>query len=269
MTTPGDWDDWDAACAILGDLDYEAQYVAIRGLLRRQRDVDAALEKELAELVEFAKRTSGSRNEQAVEEYGVGFYTSVFQDAAHSMAAAGMLAPFVESLFTQAFRGIREQRGLRGIRDEGHPRWSMDAEQRWDCHCVVNSPKSDIARGIIQLSEASGLITYLPTDLKLTLEALFGYRNKMFHGGFEWQPEIREKFAARIANDKWPSNWFDKACSGGQPWIFYLTDAFVDHCLEMIEAVLRGFGAFTKALIVSAPLVKSDAPQWVRDRLKE
>ena len=32
-------------------------------------------------------------------------HQSVFQDAAHSMAAVGMLAPFVESLFKQAFPG--------------------------------------------------------------------------------------------------------------------------------------------------------------------
>jgi len=77
------------------------------------------------------------------------------------------------------------------------------------------------------------------------LRALFAYRNKMFHWGFEWPPEERKAFAAQIA--QWPSNWFATATEDGNPWIFYLTDVFVDHCLEQVDQVVLGIGAYVDA----------------------
>jgi len=34
---------------------------------------------------------------------------SIYQSIAHSMAAAGMLAPFIESVFRAAFRSVRRE----------------------------------------------------------------------------------------------------------------------------------------------------------------
>ncbi|MCX7382601.1 MAG: hypothetical protein NT133_14565 [Alphaproteobacteria bacterium] len=72
--------------------------------------------------------------------------------------------------------------------------------------------------------------------------ALVSYRNNMFHNGFEWPPETREKFSARIKNDGWPGNWFTQATRGDVPWVFYMSDDFVAKCLELIEKVLDGVG---------------------------
>lgn len=240
-------DDWEAACGILGDLDYEAQFVAIRSLIRRQRDVDATLDKEMAEIAEFAKGSSGFRNERAVEEWGVNFHASIFQSAAHSMAAVGMLAPFIESLFVHAYRGIHDHEHVRTAIAGSHQRWRMAVEAQWDPHFA--SPKRvHLVDGILELAEATGLAPHMPHDLRLTLSALFGYRNKMFHYGFEWPPEQRAGFASRIVNEKWPANWFEKATRGPpqEPWIFYLSDEMVSHCLKTTEAVLKGFGAFVR-----------------------
>ena len=35
--------------------------------------------------------------------------------------------------------------------------------------------------------------------------------------------------------NRWLSDWFSKATSDDEPWMFYMTSAFVDHCLEMAE----------------------------------
>jgi hypothetical protein len=54
----------------------------------------------------------------------------------------------------------------------------------------------------------------------------------MFHQGFEWSESERAKFAKATA--AWPAEWFSQATSGGEPWVFYLTDVFVDHVLATV-----------------------------------
>jgi hypothetical protein len=236
-------DDWGTACGLLGDLDYEKQYVSIRSLLHRQKHADTELEKEIEEIDAFARRSTGSANERAIEDYGVAFYSSIFQSAAHSMAAVGMLAPFIETLFKRAYQSIRDNERLRGAIDADHPRWKMNSGQQWDAR------KPQVVDGIFGLAEATGLAPFMPSDLRSTLAALFLYRNKMFHQGFEWLPEERADFTERVAISGWPETWFGKAITGDQPWIFYLSDEFISHCLKMIEAVINGFGAFARARI--------------------
>jgi hypothetical protein len=238
-------DDWDAACGVLGDLDYEKQYIAIRALLRRQSRADAEIQREMEELTEYARRSTGWANERAIEEYGVSFYDSIFQGAAHSMAAVGMLAPFVESLFTQAFQGIRDQPRFGTALVTSHVRWSMPDDVRWNPRFAFPA-RLYVVDGIFELAEATGLATHLPSDLKPALVALFAYRNKMFHSGFEWPVEERRRFADRVAKEKWPSSWFETATTGGEPWVFYLSEDYISHLLQFVEAVLRGFGAFVR-----------------------
>jgi hypothetical protein len=86
----------------------------------------------------------------------------------------------------------------------------------------------------------------MPNDPEPVLQALFEYRNKMFHCGFEWPPVERKRFAEKRDRDKWPSDWFSMATSGEEPWIFYLTEAFSEHCLDIIYSVLSGIGAFAR-----------------------
>jgi hypothetical protein len=49
------------------------------------------------------------------------------------MAAVGMLAPFVESLFKQAFPGIRDLLDRNGRVPIAHARWTMPKDKQWDC----------------------------------------------------------------------------------------------------------------------------------------
>jgi hypothetical protein len=170
------------------------------------------------------------------------------------MAALGMLAPLIESLFVQCFAGIRRILATSAPPlSSSHPRWQWPTRKQWDCHYYLaeNKRKKGLSKGILELATVIGLSARMPDDLEPMLEALFEYRNAMFHYGFEWPPIERQKFDIRRA--KWPSNWFSVSTSGNQPWIFYVTDTFIDHCFVVMEAVLSGIGAFAREQSLLVP----------------
>jgi len=121
----------------------------------------------------------------------------------------------------------------------------MPLEKQWDCRFVSKGGKNIVA-GILELAEASGLAADLPSDLPATLSALFAYRNKMLHFGFEWPNSKRNAFAKTIVEQHWPQEWFSQWTSDGKPFIFYLTDAYVDLCLKTINSIIPGLGKFLR-----------------------
>jgi hypothetical protein len=236
-----------AIYSVIDDLDYMAQLSAVRALLERHKQHDENLEHRMKDIAELAKRTSGLANERVIDDWGEHFYMSIFQDAAHSMAAVGMLAPLTEAIFSRSFAGLRRllENDTHGL--SLHPRWQWSTEQQWDCHYVyVKNGRREkrLVEGILQLSDAIGLSPYLPPTLQPTLQALFEYRNKMFHHGFEWPTSVRRDFNNR--KTIWPKDWFSAASSDNEPWIFYLTAMFITHCLNTIDDIVSGIGAFAR-----------------------
>ncbi len=242
-------DDRDYACILLPDLDYDAQLKAIHNLLQRHRKTESALSDEIRDIENHARQLTGFRNQQAVDEWIERLHDSVYQDAAHSMAAVGMLAPLVESIFYQALLKVRDHLLLTSLHMQSHPRWQHNDDKQWDCHFIWRGTKwtKDLVAGIYDLAEAVGLADYLPVDLRQKLQALFGYRNKMFHLGFEWPMNELQKFAKRT-ND-WPNDWFRAAKRDGTPWIFYMTEPFVSQCAVAIEQVIESIGIFARDLM--------------------
>ena len=168
-----------------------AQLVAIRGLLYRQERADQELSNKIKEADEDARQTRGRANDHAVDVYVDLAEMSCYQDAAHSMAAVGMIAPFIESAFREAFRSIGN-----GLPDE------------------------NLVRNIVKRVEEVGMKEYLPADLEPTLSALFTYRNKMFHGGFEWSSKELKRFEKQLDKKRWPPDWFSRATINDEPWMF-------------------------------------------------
>jgi hypothetical protein len=233
--------DRDMAEGFLFRVNYEAQLSAISDLLRRNNAED----QRLAAAVNL--NAEDAQSQQAVDEWGELFYTSVYQDAAHSMAAVGMIAPLMESLFVQGLNEI----GKAYFRDSlpNAKRAIPDPKDFWNCQkyydrrepIIGNRTKDNVVLGIGQLAGAIDLTPHLPADLMPTLEALFDYRNTMFHNGFEWPEDHCLKFKSRIAEKDWQSR-FSCSSRGGEPWIFYMTQQFEDHCLAMSGRIIDASG---------------------------
>ena len=78
----------------------------------------------------------------------------------------------------------------------------------------------------------------------MTLEALFRYRNNMFHNGFEWPDAKIESFAAE--RSKWPEGWFEIAERNDKPWLFYMSPQFCTHCVTTVDGIIDGTGRYLK-----------------------
>lgn len=221
------------------DYDLEAQLIAIRAFLAGSKEAEAG---QAAEIRALADRAEKARSEHVVGMWTDALHASVYHDAARSAAAVGMLAPFIENLFTGIFRGI----GKMGADALGHvpdsSRSSRALALFWDPHHYLGDGevKSDLIRGIVQLADASGLRPHLPQDLEQVLQALLGYRNQVLHNGLEWPLEHREKFANQVT--KWPKAWFEKAESSHKPWVWYMSDAFIQRVLSFVDEVLDAAG---------------------------
>ena len=200
---------------VLQDLDYHAQLSAIRNLLFWQKQSKDKLEADIKEAEVYAAKTSGALNEHAVDELTDLLHSSCYEHAAYSMAAVGMLAPLVESVFRQGFQDIAE-----------------------------TLPQGALAKNITRLVDKVDMTRYMPKDINPMLSALFDYRNKMFHCGFEWPIKERQRFEDRLNNSDWPSNWFLKATSGEEPWMFYMSPKFVELCLDRTEQIIEGIRRF-------------------------
>ena len=236
--------DRDRALILMYEYDLGAQLLAIKDVLHRNRKSDEALAAQIKSL-DAAIGESTSEDAGQLEDWRIDrLHSSVFQDAAHSMSAVGMLAPFMESLFVAVFKGLQTKQQEGNL--DSNVRTVALADHFWDPHHVFDRSghRVNIAQGILQLSDSIGLREFLPDDLDRTLSALFAYRNKMFHHGFEWPLGERQSFERTIQQKKWPQSWFAKSMSGGDPWIVYLSSNFIEHCLTTIDQVLEGVGSY-------------------------
>ncbi len=240
--------DRDYAEYLLGeDIDLDAQMAAIRDLLNRHKSAEDALSVDIDELGEAAQKASGRYAEHLVDLSVEGMWRSTYQAAAHSMAAASMLAPIMESILVRLFAKIGELPWPQ-LDAERHARAGGGHRAFWNAQIYFSSKdgeKSDIVRGARQLAATTGLADYLPGDFDTAFEALVIYRNKMFHNGFEWPTEVRGKFEILVAARGW-GEWFNSSRTNHEPWIFYMTPAFVDRCLDLVDQTLEAIGRLAR-----------------------
>jgi hypothetical protein len=230
----------------LEEIDVEAQLAAARSLLRRNQAADEALAEEIKG---FEKQAREVDEEQAwlVEDMWVErIHSSVYQDAANSMAAVGMLAPMFESLFTNLFRALSRSGEKASDQTDRTKRAEADY---WNPQVLFGSKgRSDnLVGGILQLSADTGLSKLLPKDYGQVLTILFAYRNMMFHNGFEWPVDRRESFAEILKAQGAPDTWFLTATRNHAVWIYYMSPEFVNRCLTLVDEVLTAIGVQTAA----------------------
>lgn len=233
-------EDIDYAGEFLPDIDYLAQLRAIRDLLDRH----AEEERLATHRIQSINSTEPMR-QQFVDEAVAEMHASVYQDAAHSMAAVGMLAPLVETIFRIAFLNIGARYDSLPAWTSPHGRLQRPGKTRWDCSLVFKDGKwvNGILEGVRELCDALELTTALPSEFWLRFDALVAYRNKMFHHGFEWPEKVREEFWTRVET----SGFFTVATTNDRPWIVYMTAAFRRELLVDIERILSAIGALAKA----------------------
>lgn len=226
------------------EFDLRSQLIAIRHFLSRNRAAEAEVSAQIQRLADSAKAASGEHAEHLVDLWVDEMHGSVFHDGVNSVAAVGMLAPLVEALFVQMFKHLGKSAHPGPT---AHAREVIAHAELWDPHQFYRRGSRDpnFIEGALQLAEMTGLSSKLPTDTKQVLTALFTYRNAMLHSGLEWPEEARARFERRHGAE-WPKAWFSSSRSGGAPWIFYMTPAFVERCLTFVEELMDAFGGMTR-----------------------
>ena len=243
----------DFACLVLENVDYDSQLRAIKELLNLHQQIARTRSLKIAEIEEEIPKRRGIDRMHAENDRIDLCHESVYEDAAHSLAAIGMLAPFIETVFSQVFESVKQKYEGKTLPTPDHPRWKAEEAKRWNCRWYYSKKKggieNDVTQGILELARVTGLLPYLPTELRPILKALFGYRNNMLHNGFEWPLDTRNKFHKRTT-EEWPKEWFSWARSGDAPWVCYMTDALINECLVYIDQIISAIGHFVTEKLV-------------------
>jgi hypothetical protein len=175
------------------------------GMLSRNRSAA-----DIAELEERARTYSGPYHHHVVDEHVDAMWRSSYSDAAVSLSAIGMIVPMAESVFSQSFQSLGSMYLAKRLEPPDHRRWQRAGRraEHWNCQWYFgrDEPRNDIISGLPQLSEASGLSAYLEPDMMDWLAAMLSYRNRMFHGGFEWSVAQRNQFKALISVRNWDAH---------------------------------------------------------------
>lgn len=254
--TPGDFDsfldDRDYLYTLVHNIDWQSQLLAVRLMLSRNRQAGEAFSKAIDKDEADVKAYKGPHQDHWVDRHVDMLHESVYRDAAESMAAIGMIAPMVESTLGQSLAALGDMYVRRNISPSNHKRWKRagDHAARWNCQVYFDSDKqakNNIILGMPQLAEASGLDQFLPKDFMAWFEAMFTYRNFMFHGGFEWSIERREFFEKEIEKHGW-DQFFTCSTSNNRPWIYYIKNEAIDTLPTMVEDMLDSLGRYAKSL---------------------
>ena len=230
------------------DIDDESQLRAIRGVLVRNRGAEIRLAAEMERLDALAKST---RSERAADDLHDLFDVSTYQDAAHSMVAASLLAPFIEGVLHRAVRGIEHLKETSVVRSRRRRTWQ------------------DTTQDMAEI----GLTPYMPSDFDQVGDALFLYRNKVLHCGLEWPPDDRNEFNGR--RREWPLDWFSTVTSNSVPVMFLMTPTFVRRCFVLADQIIGGLIDFQDsnsalfADVVDAPPGWLDAYLQVTKKLEQ
>ena len=204
--------------------DYMSQWVAIRGVLQRNLEAE---DRASARIIEFGADICV----HSYLQHRMDLHSATqrreknFLDAAHSMAAIGLIAPLMESLFGRIVLYFKDV-------------------QTWErCRRRVG-----VAEAFLQIAEDIDLKIYLPVHLDKILLALFAYRNKMFHCGLEWPDRDRKNFNMRVLSDEW-TRYFSRTESASEFWFFYMRKGFVERLYDTFYDIIDGVGSYARPII--------------------
>ncbi|MGO7821237.1 hypothetical protein ACC684_28715 [Rhizobium ruizarguesonis] len=254
--TPGYFDnfldDRDYLYTLVHTIDWQSQLLAVRLMISRNRRAGEAFSKAIEDEEAEVKAYNGPHQDHYVGHYVDMVRESVYRDAAESMAAIGMIAPLIESTLGQSLAALGDMYDRKNISPGKHERWTRAEKHkaRWNCQFYYNGKKeakNNIILGMPQLAGACGLHKFLSQDFMTWFEAMFTYRNFMFHGGFEWTIERRDFFEKESQKKGW-DRFFTCSTTNDRPWIYYINDEAIVAFPTMVESMLDSLGRFTKSL---------------------
>lgn len=247
----------DHILTLIDNVEWDSQLQAIRVLIGRNRkareDFSAYIQQSEDEVAAY----SGPHHDHYVDQHVDLLHETVYRDAAESMAAIGMIAPMVESILRQALAALGRMYQEKSMAPPTHQRWTRADkgthkwEDRWNCQLYFNrngQASSNIPLGFPQLAQACGLARYLSAEFLTWFKAMFNYRNFMFHGGFEWSVGNRQLFTEMIEKEEGWQQFFTCSTSGGEPWIYYLSNETIDDMPDRVGKMLDELGQFAKEL---------------------
>jgi len=208
-------------------------------------------------------------------------HLSTYQSAAISHSCIAAFAPFVEGFYTHEFywqQYLFETKDSYTTPNLLCQRWQICKTFNayfWNPNKYVDKSLNvytDIARGIPQLIDALGMKDRMPDNYEEILACLFTYRNKSFHGGYEWTTENRRKFAKFIEEKAIRKTWFSCSTSGGEPQVYYATNEFIQVCLKACEYIVRSFDEMHYKWIQTKQYSRADDLQfekYMREKINQ
>lgn len=238
---------------ILDDkIDWDSQLIAISRLLKRNTLASLNDQKEIDNDANNLKTYNGKYKDHYIDEHIHLMHMSVFHDAAASMAAIGMIIPFIERISHYFFERMGRLYTEKNLSPPPNKRWSVPTEDeasRWDCSLYLSSKevKKNFYAGFTQLAKATGLLKYIPKSMMTWLDAMIFYRNYMFHNGFEWGEESKHKFQETITKKSW-NKYFSFSKRSNDPWIFTINQEFINKSPDLINEFLDCLASYCKDL---------------------
>ncbi len=173
-------------------------------------------------------------------------YAREFVSVACSQVVVGAICPLFEFLFIRAFgrfQNMFQQTEL----TKSHIRWTadMDEDKRWNPKFYYDKKdkktKENLPDGYWQLLEAIGHADSISDLDAEIIYALFLYRNRVLHSGYEWPKNVRKKFCDVLKDrsknySRW-MDWFEVGRDDNEPWIIASTKLLADDAMTSIKTV--------------------------------
>lgn len=227
---------------VINGICFKVQFDAIKSMLKKIEQIPIDFNNELCKLEQKCIKQGG--NDNFIEHISDKSYELQFWDLSYSMTAVGLLAPFMESFITNFFKHYSSE--ILKINEGDSKREKVFISKQWDPHMYIDAKiiKTDFVKGALQLFKQIGINTYLPKNTYKILQALFRYRNKMVHNGYEWPKEKCEIFEKEIKENNWQA-WFDSSgTKGNVPDLFFMNKKYINECIVLGDNFFDAFANF-------------------------
>jgi len=212
--------------------------------------------------------------------HGGDFYAEMCEEHAYAEIACcqvitASLCPIFETLFIRAISKIKPLFEKSG-RAKTHLRWTSSIAEvdPWNPKVYFEEGKSpnrdNFSHGCVQLLSAIGCEANHALSIKEkdVIEALFWYRNRILHEGYEWREETLKKATNHLnQHPRWCEkrddgealSWFFVATITStedgkeviEPWLVTLTDNLARPALDCVESVAKKLKAIEDNLKTS------------------